>query len=163
MTDPRLLADTEAIIRMALHKFRAQRGERYIHVAGYGLNVHTAGERILHLPNGSVVKVTTCEADSVTHIEENDHLHAVVRPRAYPTTTRGVAAMNLTDEEIELILEWRDAQQAFVDAKKKKGYRDTSEYAAAAKRVDELRTKWRRIGEAVGTRTPVPPIKSGRS
>jgi len=80
MDDDLRLLDTEALIRVALSKFRAQRSERFVHAGGRGMRVHGPGERILHLPNGAVVKVTTCDADSTTQIEEDDHLHAVVRP-----------------------------------------------------------------------------------
>lgn len=72
--------DTESIIKIALWKFRAQRREQFIHVGGRGMMVHQLGERSLVLPNGSTVKITTCDADSTTQVEESEHLHAVVRP-----------------------------------------------------------------------------------
>lgn len=72
--------DTESIIKIALWKFRAQRREQFIHVGGRGMVVHQMGERSLLLPNGSMVKINTCDADSTTQVEENEHLHAVVRP-----------------------------------------------------------------------------------
>lgn len=44
------------------------------------MKVRTAGEKILHLPNGSVVKVVTDDSGRVTHVVEDDHQHAIVRP-----------------------------------------------------------------------------------
>lgn len=78
--DPRQL-DTEDLIRYGLNQFRAERRERFTHAGGRGIRTHTTGEKVLHLPNGETVKVTTCDADSTTHIEEDDRLHAVVRPQ----------------------------------------------------------------------------------
>ncbi len=73
---------TEDIIRAAVHKFAAPRGERTVFVAGRRVTVHTAGERVLHLPNGATVKVTTDDSGRATHVEENDALHAIARPRS---------------------------------------------------------------------------------
>jgi hypothetical protein len=72
----------------------------------------------------------------------------------------------VNDDEIELAVAWRDARTAFVDAKTKaakaakkgESYKDDPDYQATAATMDELRTQWRRIGEAVGVRNPVPPI-----
>lgn len=77
--DPRPLT-TEQIIAAAVHKFGARRGERTIWAAGRRIVVRTAGERILHLPNGTVVKVTTDDSGVATQIEEDEHLHAIARP-----------------------------------------------------------------------------------
>lgn len=68
--------------------------------------------------------------------------------------------------EATLMLEYADAADALVKAKSRKNYRDTDAYRKAAAKVDELRTYWRRIGEAVpeghpGHRTPIAPIKRG--
>lgn len=83
---------TEDIIRAAVHKFAAPRGERTVFAAGRRVTVHTAGERVLHLPNGQVVKVTTDDSGCATQIEENDHLHAIARPNSiripFPTPRR---------------------------------------------------------------------------
>jgi hypothetical protein len=92
MIDPRRL-DTADLIRHGLRQFRAERRQRFIHAAGRGIHTHTPGEKVLHLPNGSTVKVTTCDADSTTQVEEDEHLHAVVRP----------APHRLTPEEINML------------------------------------------------------------
>lgn len=81
--DPRQ-ASTEQLIRYGLRQFEAERRERFVHAAGRGMHTHSAGEKVLHLPNGATVKVTTCEAAVVTHVEEDEHLHAVARPRPVP-------------------------------------------------------------------------------
>ena len=69
--------------------------------------------------------------------------------------------MNLSDADIELINEYKKARDALVKAKKlrKRGHPDPEALTAAKARVDELRTYWRRIGEAVGVRTPIAPIQ----
>ncbi len=74
------LLTTEGIIRAALHKFRAERGRKFVHVGGRGMTVRTPGERVLHLPNGSVVKVGTDDSGHMTQVEEAEHLHAIARP-----------------------------------------------------------------------------------
>lgn len=71
---------TEQLIQAAVHKFAAPRGTKMIHAAGRAVHVHTPGERILHLPNGTTVKVTVDDSGVATQIEEDDALHAVVRP-----------------------------------------------------------------------------------
>jgi hypothetical protein len=72
---------TERLIAAAVHKFGARRGERFIHAGGRGMRVKTPGERTLLLPNGTVVKITTDDSGIATQIEEDEALHAVVRPR----------------------------------------------------------------------------------
>ncbi len=71
---------TEQLIAAAVHKFTAPRGERTVFAGGRRVVVHTPGERILHLPNGAVVKVTVDDSGHATQIEEDDALHAVARP-----------------------------------------------------------------------------------
>lgn len=79
---------TEQLIAAAVHKFAAPRGTKMIHAGGRPMNVHTRGERVLHLPNGSVVKVTVDDSGVATQIEEDDALHAVVRPHPITRRTR---------------------------------------------------------------------------
>jgi gamma-glutamyl:cysteine ligase YbdK (ATP-grasp superfamily) len=74
---------TEALIAAAVHKFTARRGEKTIHAGGRAVTVHTPGERVLHLPNGTVVRVSVDDSGTATQIEEDDALHAVVRPRPH--------------------------------------------------------------------------------
>jgi len=72
---------TEAIIRAAVHKFAAPRGQKTVYVgASRPVRVHTPGERVLHLPNGVTVKVTTDDSGHATQIEEDESLHAIARP-----------------------------------------------------------------------------------
>ncbi len=71
---------TEQLIAAAVHKFTAPRGERTVFAGGKRVVVHIPGERILHLPNGAVVKVTVDDSGHATQIEEDDALHAVARP-----------------------------------------------------------------------------------
>ena len=59
--------------------------------------------------------------------------------------------------EIEMELEWLDAQEAFIAAKETRDS-DPEGYAAAKAKMSELRTAMRLAGEANGTRTPVSAI-----
>ena len=71
---------TEMIIQAALDKFRAPRGEKTIWAGMRRMRVRTAGEKVLFLPNGVTVKVTTDDSGVATQIEENESLHAIARP-----------------------------------------------------------------------------------
>lgn len=64
--------------------------------------------------------------------------------------------------ELALELEWLDVSDAYVAAKAawvaagaKPRTKEHEAYLAAKKKMSEMRTYWRRIGEAVGSRTPV--------
>lgn len=74
---------TEELIKRAVHKFAAPRGEKLISAGGRTMRVHAPGERVLHLPNGNVVKVTVDDSGVATQIEEDGALHAVVRPKPF--------------------------------------------------------------------------------
>lgn len=67
-------------IRAAQAAFRAPRGTKMIHAGGRAMRVRTAGELVLHLPNGATVKVSTDDSGVATQVEEDDRLHAIVRP-----------------------------------------------------------------------------------
>lgn len=60
-----------------------------VHAGGRAVQVHTPGERVLHLPNGATVKVTTDDSGVVTQIEEDESLHAVARPNTLTLRIRG--------------------------------------------------------------------------
>jgi len=74
---------TEAIIRAAVHKFAAPRGDRIISSPWGTMRVHTPGERVLHLPNGRVVRVATDASGCATQIESDHNMHAVARPQPF--------------------------------------------------------------------------------
>ena len=57
-----------------------QRRVKTVFTAAGRIGVHTGGERVLYLPNGEAVKVTTDESGTATQIEEDEALHAIVRP-----------------------------------------------------------------------------------
>jgi hypothetical protein len=67
-------------INAAMHAFRAKRGDKMIHAGGRAMHVRTAGERVIYLPNGVAVKVTTDDSGIATQVEEDEALHAIVRP-----------------------------------------------------------------------------------
>jgi hypothetical protein len=79
---------TEDIIRAAVNSFRAPRGSKTISTSQRTMSVRTPGERVLHLPNGTTVKITTDDSGIATQVEETDRLHAVVRPHTHRLTLR---------------------------------------------------------------------------
>jgi hypothetical protein len=54
------------------------------------MRVKTAGERIIHLPNGQTVRVSVDDSGVATQVEEDDCLHAVVRPRTISLASVGL-------------------------------------------------------------------------
>jgi hypothetical protein len=71
---------TEDWIRHKLNQIRAKRREMWIHAGGRGLKVHAQGERIMYLPDGTPVKVTTSDCNHTSQVEEDEALHAIARP-----------------------------------------------------------------------------------
>lgn len=59
--------------------------------------------------------------------------------------------------EIALELEWLDVEARYLAAKASLP-RDDPEFIAAKQAMSEMRTYWRQIGEACGTRRPVNSI-----
>jgi hypothetical protein len=86
------IVTTHDLITGWMHRFRARRGDKLIHAGGRAVRVHTSGERVLHLPNGVQVKVTTDDSGVATQIEEGEALHAVVRPHPIRNKTRNPQA-----------------------------------------------------------------------
>lgn len=74
---------TEMLIQRAIDKFAAPRRETKVFAGGRGMTVHRPGERVLHLPNGATVKVTVDDSGVATQVEEDEHLHAIVRPPTF--------------------------------------------------------------------------------
>ena len=68
-------------IAAAMSAFQVRRGDRLVHAGGRTMTIRTPGERILHLPNGHRVKVSVDDSGVATQIEEDDALHAIVRPK----------------------------------------------------------------------------------
>jgi hypothetical protein len=70
----------------------------------------------------------------------------------------------ISEEELSLYNEWAEVQKAFVKAKEKAAkdpaYRDSEEYQAAKQKMSTMRTYWRQVGEATGTRTPIAPLST---
>lgn len=71
---------TEALIQQRVAQFCAPRGDKIISTAWGTTRVKTAGERVLHLPNGQTVKITTDASGQATQVESDHNQHAVVRP-----------------------------------------------------------------------------------
>ena len=65
----------------------AHRSKTVFTVAGR-VGIATPGEKIIHLPNGVAVKVTTDESGTATQVEEDEALHAIVRPAAFKASRR---------------------------------------------------------------------------
>lgn len=53
--------------------------------------------------------------------------------------------MNLSPDEVKLVVEWDRLRSAFIAAKRKRG---SPEYLKAKKAMSEFRTKWRTIRDA---------------
>jgi hypothetical protein len=68
--------------------FRADRKTTFVCGPGFAGHIHQAGEKVIHLPGGGSVKVTTDESGKATHVEEDECQHAIVRPDTYRTRTR---------------------------------------------------------------------------
>lgn len=90
----------EKMIGLAVDQFNAadQRRSRTVFTVAGRVGVATPGEKIIYLPNGVAVKVTTDESGTSTQVEEDEALHAIVRPRSikaspfYAQSTRNIAA-----------------------------------------------------------------------
>lgn len=80
---------TEALIHRYTYKFQAERGERIISSAWGTRRVHTGGEKVLHLPNGRTVKVTTDASGQATHVESDHNLHGIARPATHRIHMKG--------------------------------------------------------------------------
>lgn len=74
------MTETDNLIRFAMGQFRAERRERFIHAGGQGRRVHGPGERVLYLPHGGHVRVSVDDSGVATQVEEDENLHAIVRP-----------------------------------------------------------------------------------
>lgn len=72
---------TEMLIRAAVDKFAVPRSEKTIYAGGRTMKVHGPNERVLHLPNGTTVKVSVDDSGVATQVEEDENLHAIVRPK----------------------------------------------------------------------------------
>jgi len=72
---------TEALIQRRVAQFCAPRGDKIISTAWGTMRVKTPGERVLHLPNGRVVKITTDASGHATQVESDHNQHAIVRPK----------------------------------------------------------------------------------
>jgi len=80
--------DSEALVEASLINLRARRGERFIHAGRHGMRVRTPGERVLYLPNGTAIRVSTDDSGIATQVEEYERLHAVVRPHTIRQSLR---------------------------------------------------------------------------
>ena len=82
-------------IKAYVSAFRARRGRKLVHAGGRAMQVRTPAERVIYLPNGHHVKVSVDDSGVATQVEEDEALHAIVRPatiRRRLVTLEGVAA-----------------------------------------------------------------------
>ena len=80
----------ERMIELSLDAFNAadaRRTKTVFTVAGR-VGVATPGEKVIYLPNGVAVKVTTDESGTATQVEEDEALHAIVRPASIKASSR---------------------------------------------------------------------------
>ncbi len=76
------------MVEAFLRNLSAIRGRKFVHAGGRGMTVHVPGERVLYLPNGDTIRVSTDDSGIATQVEETDRLHAVVRPHTIRITPR---------------------------------------------------------------------------
>lgn len=81
---------TEMLIKKAIEKASVERSEKTIFAGNKRITVHGENEKILYLPNGECVKVSVDDSGVVTQVEEDNHLHAVVRPNTLTYKIRGI-------------------------------------------------------------------------
>lgn len=83
MRDPHEELDPAALVagKYDTRDFTLGRKSKMIWVGEYRQRVAQANEKVLVLPNGARVKVSVDDSGCATHIEEDDRLHAVARPR----------------------------------------------------------------------------------
>lgn len=60
--------------------FQTERKTKFVSGPGWAGHIHEAGEKVIHLPSGDSVRVSTDESGKTTHVEEDEHQHAIVRP-----------------------------------------------------------------------------------
>lgn len=72
---------TERLIQAAVDKFCAPPGSKMISAGGRNMQVRTPGKRCIHFPDGTMLEIRTDASGVATQVEEDDALHAVVRPR----------------------------------------------------------------------------------
>ena len=65
-----------------------QRKSKTVFTVAGRVGIAQPGEKIIYLPNGVGVKVTTDESGTATQVEEDDALHAIVRPKSFRAERR---------------------------------------------------------------------------
>lgn len=81
-------ANTEALISAAVKKFgprafKAPPKTKYVAGKFWRGRVPVESEQVIILPDGTKANVRTAPDGIVTHVEEADHQHAIVRPDTY--------------------------------------------------------------------------------
>jgi hypothetical protein len=62
-------------------RLQAQRRVSTVFTAAGRVGVHQPGERMIVLPNGHSIRVSTDASGVATQVEEDEAMHAIVRPR----------------------------------------------------------------------------------
>lgn len=93
---------TESIIKALVEKYRADDADprlanraliapekkKFVSLPMRSMHVRQSSECVIVLPNGHKVHVMTDASRVATQIEEDDSMHAIVRPNAIRTGTR---------------------------------------------------------------------------
>lgn len=61
---------------------------KFVSTVARSMRVRQDSEAKLYLPNGQVVKVSTDASRIATHIDDGEHMHAIVRPDTYNPRVR---------------------------------------------------------------------------
>lgn len=77
-----MTAYAERLINAYQQNFNNELRRKTVFTTAGRMSVATAAERVLVLPNGSRVRVSTDDSGTATQIEEDDALHAIVRPKS---------------------------------------------------------------------------------
>lgn len=70
----------EDLISARSSRFRAPVKTKFISGPGFAGHVRVDSEKVIHLPGGKTLRVTTDASGVATHVEEDHSLHAIVRP-----------------------------------------------------------------------------------
>jgi hypothetical protein len=87
-TGPEL--DPEALVagKYDCRAFTLGRKSKTVLVGGMKAEIHQATEKRIILPNGAAIRVSVDDSGVATQIEENERLHAVVRPNTLRLSVR---------------------------------------------------------------------------
>lgn len=79
----------DELVQRNLTRYRAPLRERTVFTQAGRTVVHAPGERVIYGPSGAVLGRVIEDEHGGTQIEQNDRLHAVIRPQTVTRRARG--------------------------------------------------------------------------